>query len=238
MRPNTQVLLLLLLRGRNASSFISKSIGNYRKHSTLTQSKTHVMKMSSSSTTTTNGEDKERRDVDEQLIFGKFKISSEQIFYNSPSNLSAAIVNLRPIVPGHVLVIPTRIVPLVSQLNTEEYVDLWESVRKVQSALEKCYNAQGFNIAIQDGKAAGQSVPHVHVHILPRIANDFERNDDIYDELEDWAPTDDMSLKKRQDKEKNGNQLEVPDDLDRRDRTMEEMENEAVIYRKLLASIK
>ena len=173
---------------------------------------------------------------DEQLIFGKFKISPEQIFYISPTNLSAAIVNLRPIVPGHVLIIPKRIVPKVSELNTDEYLDLWNSVRTVQNMLEKQYSAQGFNIAIQDGKVAGQSVPHVHVHILPRVVGDFERNDDVYDELEDWAPTDDIALKKKTEKAKAGNQLDVPDDDDRKDRTIEEMNNEASIYRSLLNS--
>lgn len=37
---------------------------------------------------------------------------------------------------------------------------------------------------MQDGPAAGQSVPHVHIHILPRRAGDFERNDQVYDAIE------------------------------------------------------
>ena len=159
----------------------------------------------------------------QQLIFGKFKISKSQIFYESPSDLSAAIVNLRPIVPGHVLVIPKRIVPKLSQLTNEEYDDLWRSVRTVQNALENYYNAGGFNIAVQDGKQAGQSVPHVHVHILPRQEGDFERNDDVYDKLEDWAPTRAMS----EEKQRNKVELEVPDDDDRKDRTMQMMEEES-----------
>ncbi len=42
----------------------------------------------------------------------------------------------------------------------------------------------GFNIAVQDGATAGQTVPHVHVHILPRRARDFANNDDVYTELD------------------------------------------------------
>lgn len=172
------------------------------------------------------------------LIFGKFKISPEQIFYNSPTNLSAAIVNLRPIVPGHVLIIPKRIVSKISQLDRAEYSDLWDTVRTVQNMLEGHYAAQGFNIAIQDGRAAGQSVPHVHVHILPRMTNDFERNDDVYDRLEEWAPNDELASKKLEEKERNGNNLNVPDDEDRKDRTMKEMEDEATLYRSLLCDSK
>lgn len=37
---------------------------------------------------------------------------------------------------------------------------------------------------VQDGPAAGQTVPHVHIHVLPRRPGDFEKNDDIYDELD------------------------------------------------------
>lgn len=231
---SSKVLLLVLLRGQVSTSFTNKAVITSRKHTVksswfrhTTSRKNSSMSTSTTSSTTENGQ---------QLIFGKFKISPEQIFYNSPTNLSAAIVNLRPIVPGHVLIIPKRIVPKISELNTDEYVDLWDSVRTVQNMLEKHYGAQGFNIAIQDGKAAGQSVPHVHVHILPRVVGDFERNDDVYDELEDWAPTDDIVMKKKMDKEKDGNQLDVPDDDDRRNRTMKEMDDEASIYRSLLNS--
>ena len=42
---------------------------------------------------------------------------------------------------------------------------------------------QDATISIQDGPSAGQTVPHVHVHILPRSSGDFENNDDIYNEL-------------------------------------------------------
>eukprot|EP00551_Chaetoceros_affinis_P016821 CAMPEP_0203702740 /NCGR_PEP_ID=MMETSP0091-20130426/40558_1 /ASSEMBLY_ACC=CAM_ASM_001089 /TAXON_ID=426623 /ORGANISM="Chaetoceros affinis, Strain CCMP159" /LENGTH=201 /DNA_ID=CAMNT_0050577041 /DNA_START=157 /DNA_END=762 /DNA_ORIENTATION=+ len=180
-----------------------------------------------------NGDDSSKVD-DDQLVFGRFRISSEQIFYKSPSNLSAGIVNLRPIVPGHVLIIPRRIVPKISELDKTEYIDLWDSVRIVQNMLEAHYDAQGFNIAIQDGRAAGQSVPHVHVHILPRVTNDFERNDDVYDRLEEWAPSDKFVAMKKEEKERNGNSLHVPDDEDRKDRTMKEMEDEALTYRSLL----
>eukprot|EP00560_Eucampia_antarctica_P001767 CAMPEP_0197837476 /NCGR_PEP_ID=MMETSP1437-20131217/32252_1 /TAXON_ID=49252 ORGANISM="Eucampia antarctica, Strain CCMP1452" /NCGR_SAMPLE_ID=MMETSP1437 /ASSEMBLY_ACC=CAM_ASM_001096 /LENGTH=206 /DNA_ID=CAMNT_0043444545 /DNA_START=138 /DNA_END=758 /DNA_ORIENTATION=- len=165
------------------------------------------------------------KDKEEEMLFGKFRISPSQIFYRS--SLSAAVVNLRPIVPGHVLVIPKRVVPRLSELNTEEYQDLWESVRIVQQALDKHYSAGGFNVAVQDGKSSGQSVPHVHVHLLPRVQGDFQRNDDIYDHLQNWAPTEQLKQLKLQQ------QLEVPDDQQRYDRTLQQMEHESQTYRDL-----
>jgi bis(5'-adenosyl)-triphosphatase len=115
----------------------------------------------------------------EALAFGpKITIPGEHIFFQSA--LSAAFVNLKPIVPGHVLVVPKRSVPRENQLSDEESVDLWRSVRRVSAVIEKEYGAAAQNIAMQDGKQAGQSVPHVHFHILPRRSGDFENNDDIY----------------------------------------------------------
>lgn len=167
------------------------------------------------------------------LIFGRFRIDKSQIFYRSPNTLSAAIVNLRPIVPGHVLVISKRIVPTISELSSEEYADLWSTVRYVQdNILSKCYpDTEGYNIAIQDGAAAGQSVPHVHVHILPRKGGDFEVNDDVYQELQDWAP---KSPKVSGDTKDGGNKLHVPSDEERRDRTLEEMDAESQMYRDIV----
>lgn len=154
------------------------------------------------------------------LMFGKFRIPKESIFHRS--KLSAAFVNLRPIVPGHVLIMPQRLVPLMEDMDSDEYTDLWITVRKVQAALKTKYSCDAFNIAVQDGRAAGQSVPHVHVHILPRTSGDLERNDDIYDSLQEWAPRDEL---------KHEASLDVPEDVARKDRTPQQMAEEAASYK-------
>lgn len=180
-----------------------------------------IRKMSSSSSSAQN---------DQDLRFGPFRLASDQIFYTT--QLSAAFVNLRPIVPGHVLVMPKRNnIPLLSDLTDDEYHDLWQTVRVVQQGLKQHYtNCQAFNVAVQDGEAAGQSVPHVHVHILPRVPGDYERNDDIYQDIQDWAPrADNMAMTS-----KKSSQLDVPDDGERKDRTTEEMAEEAATYRRIL----
>lgn len=163
-------------------------------------------------------------DSSDNMRFGQFVIASNHIFYRSP--LSAAFVNLRPIVPGHVLVVPRRVVVRLQDLTNDEYRDIWQSVRDIQSMLQNHYDATGFNVAVQDGRSAGQSVPHVHVHILPRVEGDFERNDDVYDEMEAWTPRDELK--------QSPPSLDVPEDKDRKDRTPEQMEEEAATYRKLM----
>ena len=144
------------------------------------------------------------------------------------------MVNLRPIVPGHVLVVSRRVTPRLSQLTDTEYTDLWHTVRIVQHLLVQQKHDStraAFNVAVQDGSAAGQSVPHVHVHLLPRRDQDLARNDDIYEALEEWAPSRSRSstLKEKTPSEP----LNVPEDSARRDRTAEEMAEEAATYRRI-----
>jgi len=156
---------------------------------------------------------------DTDATFGKFKIDAKNIFYRSEHSL--AFVNLRPIVPGHVLVIPKEPNALLSDIPEDAYDDLWRTVRKVQSALKDHYDATAFNVAVQDGRAAGQSVPHAHVHILPRTSTDAYAGDDaIYEELEQWAPRED---------EKKPKGMEIP--ASRQDRTADDMAAEAASYR-------
>lgn len=102
------------------------------------------------------------------LKFGKFELKWSQCFYISPSGSSLAVVNLKPLLPGHVLVMPRRCVPTMAELTVEEVADLWRSVREVQKIVEAYHGAVGANLGVQDGRDAGQSVPHVHVHVLPR----------------------------------------------------------------------
>lgn len=114
------------------------------------------------------------------VTFGKFNVTT-QVFYSTPK--SFGIVNLRPLLPGHVLVCPRRIVPRFTQLSPEEVTDLFQAVHVVSKAIETYYKADALNIAIQDGPLAGQSIDHVHCHIIPRRLNDLPNVDDIYDML-------------------------------------------------------
>ncbi|GAA5973760.1 hypothetical protein JCM11641_005122 [Rhodosporidiobolus odoratus] len=117
------------------------------------------------------------------LRFASFKIPN-QIFYLSSSRTTMGIVNLKPLVPGHVLVVPTRVTPRLKDLTPEEVGDLFASVQQISRVIEKEYRAHALNIALQDGPLAGQSVPHVHVHIIPRRAKDFEPIDEMYNALD------------------------------------------------------
>ena len=116
------------------------------------------------------------------FFFGPHLIPAKQIFF--VSRFSVGIVNIRPILPGHCLVVPRRLVARVKDLNVEEICDLFLSVQQISSKLEIYLNTKACNIAIQDGPESGQSVPHVHVHILPRNGLEFHRNDDVHSALE------------------------------------------------------
>ncbi|KAF5374829.1 hypothetical protein D9758_000566 [Tetrapyrgos nigripes] len=154
------------------------------------------------------------------LFFSTFEVG-KQAFYRSA--LSYAIVNLKPIVPGHVLVIPTRVVPRLADLNDSELASLMGSVQRVGKVVERAYGADALTIACQDGKAAGQSVGHVHFHILPRISagDRFSNNDEVYPALERSA----VSL--ASDMKGDVQPLKVDADENRTPRSKEEMEEEA-----------
>ncbi|KIK70567.1 hypothetical protein GYMLUDRAFT_147998 [Collybiopsis luxurians FD-317 M1] len=159
------------------------------------------------------------------LLFSTFEVT-RQCFYRSA--YSYAIVNLKPIVPGHVLVIPNRTVPRLADLNETELASLMGSVQRVGGVLERAYGADALTIACQagqDGEAAGQSVPHVHFHLLPRksVGDRFSNNDEIYPALEQSE----VSLKSNF----SGNPLRVDADENRKARTEEEMEAEATWLR-------
>lgn len=116
------------------------------------------------------------------MKFGPIDIPASQIF--TETSLSVGLVNLKPVVPGHVLVVSKRVVPRFHDLSAEETSDLWSLVKRIGHVLEKHVGATSVTFALQDGKEAGQTVPHVHVHVLPRVTGDFTNNDHIYHEVE------------------------------------------------------
>ncbi|CAH8863481.1 unnamed protein product [Trichobilharzia szidati] len=116
------------------------------------------------------------------FTFGPHIIKSDCVFYQSA--LSFAFVNISPLVPGHILVSPIACIQRFCDLTTGQVADLYITVRQIAKRLAEHFSATSLTISIQDGKDAGQSVPHVHVHVLPRKPNDFPENDDIYKALQ------------------------------------------------------
>ncbi|GMP90025.1 hypothetical protein CsSME_00041347 [Camellia sinensis var. sinensis] len=171
----------------------------------------HIARASSTSTHT-------HKMNSELYTFGPYKITPKEVFYST--DLCFAMVNLRPVVPGHVLVCPRREVKRFVDLTAEETVDMWLTAQKVGSRLENYHKASSLTLTIQDGPQAGQTVPHVHIHILPRKSGDFEKSDDAYDAIDEKE----KELKQKLDLDK-----------ERKDRTLEEMSEEADEYRRLLS---
>lgn len=139
-----------------------------------------------------------------------------------------------------VLVIPSRVTSRLSDLSPSECSDLFLSVQTVSRALEKRYDAKfvllllpnrgtnsgirSMTIAIQDGPLAGQTVPHLHVHVMPRFKGDFDPLDKVYDALDelDLSAAQKEILAKEERKER-----VVVDDEKRFARTKEVMDDEA-----------
>merc|ERR1712179_235086 len=116
------------------------------------------------------------------VTFGPHTIQKEyQIFYETSK--SYGLCNTSPILPGHVLVCPKLQVQHVGDLPVEDLTDLMLAIQTVSSALKKYFNADALTINCQDGVAAGQTVPHVHFHILPRKFGDFKDKGEVYKKL-------------------------------------------------------
>ena len=81
------------------------------------------------------------------------------------------------------LVSPVRPVQRFAELTRDEVSDLFLCVHRIAPVLQQLHSCPSLSIALQDGKEAGQTVQHVHVHMLPRKEGDFPRNDDIYEKV-------------------------------------------------------
>ncbi|MEI6601436.1 MAG: HIT family protein [Comamonadaceae bacterium] len=77
-----------------------------------------------------------------------------------------------PISAGHTLIIPRRHTGSFFDLSAEERTDLLSLLDRAKAVLEVEFAPHGYNIGINDGAAAGQTVPHLHIHLIPRYKGD------------------------------------------------------------------
>ena len=95
--------------------------------------------------------------------------SSDQLFSNE---LAIVIVDGFPVSRGHSLIIPRRHFPSLFEATEEERAALWELLDQTREHLLTRYHPDSFNIGINDGISAGQTVMHLHIHIIPRYTGD------------------------------------------------------------------
>ncbi|SPO00111.1 related to bis(5`-nucleosyl)-tetraphosphatase (asymmetrical) [Cephalotrichum gorgonifer] len=206
--------------------------------------------------------------ADRKIYFGAFEVT-RQVFLLTP--YSFALVNIKPLLPGHVLVCPLMRHKRLTDLSVPELTDLMLTVQKVQRLLAhhyfrpegkspvdsapakhlipgtRSYNPippedGSFNIAIQDGAEAGQTVPHVHVHVIPRIRDVSAKDpthegDSLYERMADeegnvggalW----DQAVGARPTTP--GGKLPSIEDSQRMRRSQDDMEREVEVYKGVL----
>jgi diadenosine tetraphosphate (Ap4A) HIT family hydrolase len=86
-----------------------------------------------------------------------------------------ALLDKFPVSPGHTLIIPKRHAADYFDLSFKEQSACWFMANKVKEVLQKRFNPDGFNVGININESAGQTVCHVHIHIIPRYKGDVEK---------------------------------------------------------------
>ena len=88
------------------------------------------------------------------------------------NDLAVLIRDAYPVSPGHSLVIPKRHIGSWFEATPEEVSAMLELLEDGKTMLDASHHPDGYNIDINDGPAAGQTVPHLHMHLIPRFTGD------------------------------------------------------------------
>ena len=104
-----------------------------------------------------------------QIVAGEAPAS---VVHRDP--LCWAFLDLRPVRRGHVLVVPARHAVMLAELDDQTRTRMWQIGQRVADAHRASeIPCKGHNFLLNDGKAANQTVPHAHLHVLPRTGGDF-----------------------------------------------------------------
>ncbi|OLN27233.1 HIT family protein [Desulfosporosinus metallidurans] len=88
------------------------------------------------------------------------------------NKMALAFFDKFPVNEGHVLIIPKRHIASLFDMTEEEIMSIWELLEEVKEELNKRFHPDGYNVGVNVGAAAGQTVFHLHVHVIPRYQGD------------------------------------------------------------------
>lgn len=100
------------------------------------------------------------------------RLEPERVF--AENEHAVAIYDGFPVNPGHALIIPKRHIVSLFEATREERKGLFDLLAEAREQLRAERKPDGFNIGINDGAAAGQSIFHLHIHLIPRFVGDCE----------------------------------------------------------------
>jgi diadenosine tetraphosphate (Ap4A) HIT family hydrolase len=90
------------------------------------------------------------------------------------NELAFVIRDIFPVSPGHTLIIPKRVVPSIFELREDEIAACWALLTQQRKYLTSILRPipDAFNVGVNDGSIAGQTIAHAHIHLIPRYAGD------------------------------------------------------------------
>ena len=100
-----------------------------------------------------------------------FLDSREKIFEN---DIGFVIYDKYPVNEGHCLIVPKRVYHDYFESTNEEIIGLNDLLFKTRNYLLEKYNPTGFNVGVNCGRDSGQTVDHLHIHLIPRYKNDID----------------------------------------------------------------
>ena len=97
-------------------------------------------------------------------------LPAERIWFQTDSAL--VLLDGFPVSPGHTLIVPKRHIASFMELPDEDREEIWNLAKRVRELLKEKHSPDGFNFGVNEGTAAGQTVPHAHFHVIPRYNGD------------------------------------------------------------------
>lgn len=95
-----------------------------------------------------------------------------QQLWISENESAFALRDQYPVSRGHTLIVPKRAVSSLFELTEKEIADCWRLLHAEKEKLQREFSPDGFNIGVNIGAAAGQTIFHAHIHLMPRYQGD------------------------------------------------------------------
>ncbi|MCW4048627.1 MAG: HIT family protein [Candidatus Bathyarchaeota archaeon] len=108
--------------------------------------------------------------MSEDCLFCRIAKNKEPNYRVYEDDNVVAFLDIHPISDGHTLLIPKTHAVMVEDLPDEDYQALFNALKKLIKPIQNAMNATDSNITINNGRKAGQIIPHVHIHVIPRTS--------------------------------------------------------------------